>query len=261
MLNQLPEPPPRKNLAAALIKARKAARATVYKAGHNQDQRYSYVGHEQVVIASRDALLDNGLSLEQRSVEYIGELVYQTKNGPKPVWRWVGQFALVHESGEERGYRYEATTQANDKAAFVASTALDRVAHMRVLELAGTADEDPEHDWHDERARQEDPRPAPQQPPAQAPQDAPRPSDRTADPPTSNVRRLPAPEETPEGKMARELFLPKLVRLRGANELRGWWVEVCKGDYPRNVKVALYRTFESHAKRLGHNPAQLVGVE
>lgn len=95
--------------------------------------------------------------------------------------------------------------------------------------------------------------------PAQAPQAAPRQPDRTNDPPTSNVRRLPAPEETPEGRMARELYLPKLMQLRRAEDLRAWWAEVCKADHGRNVKVALCRTLEQHAKRLGHNPAHIMG--
>jgi phage recombination protein Bet len=85
--------------------------------------------------------------------------------------------------------------------------------------------------------------------------------DRTADPPA--LRLLPAendPSDTPEGRMARELFLPQLQRLKTADELRGWWVEVAKADYQRNVKVALYRVFEAHAKRLGHKPALLVGA-
>lgn len=99
----------------------------------------------------------------------------------------------------------------------------------------------------------------PAQQPAQAPQEAPRAPDRTNDPPRSNVHRLPAPEETPEGRMARELFLPKLQMLRREADLRHWWAEVCKGDYPRNVKVALYRVLEQHAKRCGHNAAAIIG--
>lgn len=252
MMNPVSEIVPLRLLASALIKARKAAHATVFKAGRNTDQRYRYVGHEQVIVASRDILLDAGLSLEQRAVEYAGELIAPGRQGNRPVWRWVGHFVLVHESGEERGYRFEATTQPNDKAAFVASTSLDRVAHMRVLELAGTEDEDPESDWHDQRARQDAPLGA-QEPR----QDAREHTDRTADPP--NLRRLPEPAETPEGQLAKELFLPKLMQLKTKPALKGWWVEVCKGGYSRNVKVALYRTFEQHAKRLGFDARQIVG--
>lgn len=96
------------------------------------------------------------------------------------------------------------------------------------------------------------------QPVAQAPAGASPAPARTNDPP-SNVLRLPAPEETPEGRTARELFLPKLQQLRRAEDLRGWWAEVCKHEFHRNVKVALYRILEQHSKRLGHNPAQIVG--
>lgn len=92
----------------------------------------------------------------------------------------------------------------------------------------------------------------------QRPEDAREHTDRTADPP-QNVLRLQLPEETPEGKTARELFLPILLRQRTKPELKGWWAEVCKGNYSRNVKVALYRTMEQHAKRLGFDARQIVG--
>lgn len=141
-------------LAKALIAARQACQATVYKAGANEAQRYKFVGHEHVLGGgARTALLANGLVLEQVKVEYIGQERYQTRNGENTVWRWRGVHKLLHTSGEERTYEYEATTVPNDKAAFVASTALDRTAHMRVLELAGSAEENPEHDSHEQAAR------------------------------------------------------------------------------------------------------------
>jgi hypothetical protein len=43
----------------------------------------------------------------------------------------------------------------NDKASFVASTAADRTLLMRLMRLAGTSDENPEHDSHDEGHRQQ----------------------------------------------------------------------------------------------------------
>lgn len=137
-------------LTKALVAARLELRGTVFKGGMNQAQRYAYVGHEQVIVGgARDALLKHGLVLEQRSVEFMGVLEFKTKSGDQMCWRWKGVHALCHESGEERLYAFEATTGTNDKASFVASTALDRTAHLRIMELAGSADEDPEHDSHD----------------------------------------------------------------------------------------------------------------
>lgn len=141
-------------LVIALVAARKAVSPTVHKGGNNSAQNYKYVGHEHVLVSgARQALLDNGLVLEQQAVELCGTFENVTRNGTNTVLRWKGTHVLLHESGESRTYVFEATTQANDKAAFVASTALDRTAHMRVLELAGSAEENPEHDSHDKRER------------------------------------------------------------------------------------------------------------
>lgn len=138
-------------IAKALIAARKRVNATVYKGGFNQAQRYKYVGHEQVLTSgARDALLESGLVLVQTSVTYTGTVEYETKNGRQSCMCWIGGFLLAHESGEGIELSFSATTGTNDKAAFVASTALDRTAHMRVLALAGTNDEDPEDDSHDQ---------------------------------------------------------------------------------------------------------------
>lgn len=143
-------------IVKALIAARSSCSATVHKAGNNQAQGYKFVGHEHVLTAgARKALLENGLLLEQVKVEFLGEVPYQTRNGEQKMLRWRGLHKLVHVSGEERGYEFEATTAANDKAAYVASTALDRVAHLRLLELAGSAEENPEHDSHEPKPRQE----------------------------------------------------------------------------------------------------------
>jgi hypothetical protein len=137
-------------LAAALIAARKQCTPTVHKAGANQAQGYKYVGHEHVLVGgARDALLDNGLVLLLESYELVGADTYKTSGGEKLVWRWRGRFLLLHTSGEQLSLSYEATTVTNDKAGFVASTALDRTAHMRVLELAGSDEENPEHDSHE----------------------------------------------------------------------------------------------------------------
>lgn len=240
-------------LTRALVRARKSVQATVYKSGRNKDQSYSYVGHEAVVTSARGALLEQDLTLEQRSVEYLGELVYTTRNGPRPVWRWVGSYALVHESGEERLYRFEATTQPNDKAAFVASTSLDRVAHMRVLQLAGTDEENPEHDSHDDRARHEQPSPYRNEPfpLASQPQEGPQ----RPQAPLAAVVPFRAPQEPVDPLVATAvgLFRPKLVQKRSAADLTAWMREVSAAKFDEPVRRVLWSMFREHCSACGHD--------
>lgn len=133
-------------LNKALVTARAAVGPTVYKAGKNEVQRYAFVGHEHVVTHARAAMLAAGLVLEQTRVEYVQDLTYATRNGEQHAWLWRGDFALLHTSGESRSYSFVATTGPNDKAGFVASTALDRTAILRIMQLAGSLEEDLEHD-------------------------------------------------------------------------------------------------------------------
>lgn len=134
-------------LIKALVKARMACKAVIRKEGRNQAQGYAYVGHEHVLTSgAREALLTNGLVLVESGVHYVGEMHYATKNGQQTCWRWKGEFLLLHEAGGVLKFEFEATTGTNDKTGFVASTALDRTALLRICQLAGSAHEDPEHD-------------------------------------------------------------------------------------------------------------------
>lgn len=142
-----------KELITALIAARQAVHLKVKKAGWNKAQSYSFVGHEHVLDHVRATMLANGLILEQIVVEYLGSEPYKTARGDNQAWRWRGTHKLVHVSGEERVYVFEATTGPNDKAAFVASTALDRTAILRIMQLAGSDEENPEHDSNEQDAR------------------------------------------------------------------------------------------------------------
>lgn len=139
-----------KELITALIAARQAVHLKVHKAGRNSAQNYRFVGHEHVLEHARAAMLANGLILEQVAVEYVGPETYVTRNGNNVAWRWRGTHKLVHASGDERAYVFEATTGPNDKAAFVASTALDRTAILRIMQLAGSDEENPEHDSNEQ---------------------------------------------------------------------------------------------------------------
>ncbi len=217
-------------LNEALIAARRAVHALVFKANEHKGQGgYTYVSHEQVLIHARDALLSHGLLLEQRSVAYDGELTVPTQRGESRVWRWTGAFALVHERGEERPYVFAATTQPNDKGAFVASTSLDRVAHMRVLQLAGTKDENAESDWHDHQPGGVEHGAEARQTP-QAPPHGRGPARRTP----SNVVQLRAPE-TPQDALAQvpdkyraglATMQENLQRVRAPEALIEWWVSL-----------------------------------
>jgi hypothetical protein len=128
------------DLNAALVAARASVSGLVHKGGWNAHSKYKYVGHEQVVMTCRKALLDHGLLIEQRSYEYVGQLPIKDAAGT-PLLNWRGVHALVHTSGQERLYTYEATTLSNDKAAYQVSTALERTAFLRIMNLTGTLEE------------------------------------------------------------------------------------------------------------------------
>jgi hypothetical protein len=140
-------------LTKALCQARSKLSGTVFKSGMNQHQRYAYVGHEQVVRSgAREALGECGLALVQTNVELVSDAV---PAGKVQAHLYRGEFLLLHESGESLPLTFLATVQPNDKSAFVASTSLDRVALLRLLCLAGSSDEDPESDWHDQQTQRD----------------------------------------------------------------------------------------------------------
>jgi hypothetical protein len=128
-----------------------ACKAVIRKEGKNSAQGYAYVGHEHVLTSgAREALLSQGLVLELTGTDFVGTLEIPKKDGVSLVWRWRGTFQLAHEeSGLSQMYAIEATTQANDKAAYVASTALERTMLLRLCQMSGGSKEDPEHDIHD----------------------------------------------------------------------------------------------------------------
>lgn len=246
---------PAANLNQALLAARRELHGTVHKEGYNKDQDYRFVGHEQVLMCgARDALLRHGLVLEPRSIEYAGELVAETYKGKRTIWHWTGVYALVHVSGEERTYRLAATTQPNDKGAFVASTALDRTAYLRVLSLTGSKDENPEADWHDDTREQSQRYEARQAPARRAPAQRPAPS---------NVVKLPARQAppAPEWEGWLEAYGLKMRQRRTPDELMGWWVELVTtlpDGVDKGFVSAAWRMFRGYATQLGHNFDRMV---
>lgn len=237
------------NLNQALLAARAAVSARVLKAGRNEHQKYNFVSHEHVLQHARASLLAHGLLLEQRSVEYAGELTM----AKSVAWRWSGTFALVHHTGEERAYTFAATTQPNDKAAYVASTSLDKVALMRVLQLAGTDDENAEADWHDNQpggaayeARQA-PRKGPSAPPS------------NVVPMRAAEARQQPPEVPDEWRNGLAMFQHQLHKQRGAEELIGWWLQFKTTFDPAGVTDAkglfnaAWSMFTSYAASRNHH--------
>lgn len=145
-----------KNLRAALAAAQAEVAGTIYKAGANQAQRYNYVGHEHVIEHVRAVMVKHGIIIVPARLTFVGELPkWQTRNGEQTGWLWEQAFEILHtDSDEVRTAVVQATTNTNDKAAFVASTAADRTLLMRLMRLAGTNEENPEHDSHEpERER------------------------------------------------------------------------------------------------------------
>lgn len=127
------------SLAAALMLARGELKGRVFKGGNNSAQGYRYVGHEQTLMACRDVLLDNDLLFEQVDVSFVQNL--EKEKGS--VWLWRAKFDLEHwPTNQRRGYVHVGTTIANDKAAYVASTSIERVALLRLLHLAGSSDDE-----------------------------------------------------------------------------------------------------------------------
>lgn len=138
-------PEPRK-LRGALAAARAKVKARVFKAGTNREQGYQYVSHEAVVEHVREALVEQRVLVLPKSLTHKGELRWAGKSGDRVCWLWEQTFVLTHaDSDEAFELAVQVTTIANDKAAFVASTAADRTLLMRIMGLAGSLEEDPEH--------------------------------------------------------------------------------------------------------------------
>lgn len=131
-------------LVRAIVAARKAVKGTLFKAGAKTEGgggNYRYIGHEHVVEHVRDAMLAQGLLCVQTGLSFMG--AENTKSGA--CWRWSASHALTHVDGGSMILNTEGMTAQTDKAAFIASTACDRTCLQRLMGIAGTSDEDPEH--------------------------------------------------------------------------------------------------------------------
>jgi hypothetical protein len=149
-------------LWSALRDARRELTGVIYKGGSNQAQRYKYVGHEQVLMVVRGVLLKHDLVFLPTHVKYVAAVEKTGEAGKvTTVLLWEGLFELTHvPSGMTKAFSCMASTILNDKAAFVASTSLERVALLRLMALAGSSDEDTQpfvEDPESDHAEQEAP--------------------------------------------------------------------------------------------------------
>jgi hypothetical protein len=144
------------SLRIALADAQARVKGLVYKAGANQAQRYSYVGHEDVIEHVRTVMIACGIIIVPTLLRFVQELSYRTKSGDNTAWLWEQTFQISHAySDDTQTATVQVTTTTNDKASFIASTAADRTLLMRLMRLAGTSVENPEDDSHDEGHRQQ----------------------------------------------------------------------------------------------------------
>ena len=144
------------NLRRALADAQALVKGLVYKAGANQEQRYRFVGHEDVIEHVRAVMVACGIVLMPTSLRFVQELAWTTAKGQRIAWLWEQTFTVAHAHSDETQMAVvQVTTMPNDKASFVASTAADRTLLMRLMRLAGTSEENPEDDSHDEGDRRQ----------------------------------------------------------------------------------------------------------
>ena len=227
------DPAPRLALFKALCAARAAIAGTVYKAGDKTGAggTYRYVGHEHVVLHVRAAMLEHGLMLLENKLQWVG--VISMGQGKSDLNHWRGHLELVHVEGGSMGYVFECFTASGDKAAFIASTALDRTALLRIMGVAGSAEEDPEHNSND--------RPEP---------------------------RAPARERAEQGQAARQANanevqaeltrivagLPQLQQVDQLVEWAGWLQHL---PFDKGAKTAAWQAFAAKCENLGVAPKDL----
>lgn len=109
-------------------------------------QGYRYVGHADVVQATAIAK-KHGIIVGAATAT---RLVATLELNKGHCWLWEVTIPVYEAtSGHAEIFVIGATTQRNDKAAFVASTAADRTLRLRLFGLGGGDAEDPEHPVHD----------------------------------------------------------------------------------------------------------------
>lgn len=153
-------------LRKALCAAQLEVKGLIHKVNANAEQNYKYIGHEDVIERVRDAMAKHGISVDQASLTIERSVDVGTSGGAKPRWYWRGLCLVSHTEGGVVLRVVRAMTMCNDKAAFVARTAIDRTLRMTLMGVAGSR-EDPENDAPDGPGAREQPQQQAQQRPAQ----------------------------------------------------------------------------------------------
>ncbi len=137
-VDKLPE------LRSAIVRAQQKCTGLLQQTLKNKEQGYTYTGHHEVIAHVRDAMIGEGLSVEQVTCDLEEVISYQASKGRTEVWKWRVVCLITHTSGAAMVRIVRALTQPNNKASFVASTAADRTLLMRLMRLGGTKEENPE---------------------------------------------------------------------------------------------------------------------
>lgn len=121
------------------------------KRNRNAAQGYDYVGHADVLEATAQVCpKHNVVVMAPEHTQGPHEMTVKRRNGESVMYVWGFTIGVAEAtSGHIQRFHIVATTQANDKCAFVASTAADRTLRLRLFGLGGGAKEDPEHNVHD----------------------------------------------------------------------------------------------------------------
>lgn len=223
-------------LYAALMRCRNALKGKVYKGGTNSAQKYNYVGHEQVIEVTRDVLSENELLLIQTKTEYMQRVSSHDESKGLHIWR--GYFTLLHvPTGETLELSFEGTTVPNDKSAYVASTAIERTALLRLFLLAGSGDRDAK-----ESPYVEDPE-----------------SDHSGTDATLAAPKAaqPASAAVSQGEVVSEELteaLGKLAQCRSLAAIQAWFLVFDSWQAPAVVKARAKAAYEAHCISFGFKP-------
>lgn len=145
--SQAEQPTRPASLREALNAAANEVNAFVSKEGYNQEHRYSYAGHEDVVGHVRGALLRNGVVIVPTLLRLVSKESFPSRGGDKCVFVWEQAFEILHVHSDDKcTVLVQVTTHPGDKASFIASTSADRTLLMRLMRLATTNEGEVEYD-------------------------------------------------------------------------------------------------------------------
>lgn len=232
-------------LRQALIRAQKRCSGLLAKTKTNKDQNYKYTGHDDVVEHVRQAMAEEGLSVDQATYDLEEIITITIRGGETTVWKWRCVCVVWHESGAGVPRIVRVLTVPNNKASFVASTAAERTLLMRLMRLAGTKEGDPEGESDLAGAQQQ------QRGGARRPHHA------------SRSNGAQPKKEEPSQKELDELSAWVATRLKVLPECQTekslilWGRVLTSRRGPKNFKAAAWAAWEEMVVKRGLKPAEL----